>query len=136
MTTTVPRAPRAPSRPRRLTTRIKGLQGGATLLTVSAHSRPFLGARGCLAPAAGENRAMPLDLPVADAPARGCGPVKRSNRTWKRALVLVLVHGAIAAHVLHWKLTGRTLTPLEPSEAGQTLTTGVLNAGFVVLALL
>jgi ferredoxin len=77
-----------------------------------------------------------LELPLADAHATGCAPVKRSSRAWKRALVLVLVHVAIGLHVLHWKLTGRTLTPVEPSEAGETLTTGAVNAGFVLLVLL
>jgi len=80
----------------------------------------------------------PVSLPVLErelAPA-GCGPVRRSSRAWKRALVLLVVHGAIAAHLVHWQATGRTLTPLEPSEAGETLTTGAINAGFVLLVLL
>ena len=86
---------------------------------------------------ASENHPMTLlELPLAETSAPGCGPVRRSNRAWKRALVLLLVHGAIAAHIAHWKLTGRTMTPLEPSEAGETLTTGVINAGFVLLVLL
>jgi polyferredoxin len=90
-----------------------------------------------LARRARENRVVTLvELPVAETSAAGCGPVRRSKRAWKRAAVLLLVHLAIAAHVAHWKLAGRTLTPLEPSEAGETLTTGAINAGFVLLVLL
>ncbi|MBZ0268238.1 tetratricopeptide repeat protein, partial [bacterium] len=53
-----------------------------------------------------------------------------------RAAVLGAVHVIIAAHVVHWKMTGRTVTPVEPSEAMQTLGQGLVNAGFVLFALL
>ncbi|MBI5433703.1 MAG: 4Fe-4S binding protein [Planctomycetes bacterium] len=53
----------------------------------------------------------------------------------RRACVLVLVHLAVLAHVAHWKLGGTTLTPVEPSEAMQTLELGWINAGFVLFAL-
>jgi len=42
----------------------------------------------------------------------------------------------VAIHVVHWKMTGSTLSPLEPSEAMQTLELGYLNAGFVLFVLL
>ncbi|MSR62150.1 MAG: 4Fe-4S binding protein [Planctomycetes bacterium] len=79
---------------------------------------------------------VPLPLLESEVAPAGCGPVKRSSRAWKRALVLLAVHGAIAAHLVHWQANGTTLTPLEPSEAGETLTTGAINAGFVLLVLL
>jgi NAD-dependent dihydropyrimidine dehydrogenase PreA subunit len=47
----------------------------------------------------------------------------------------VLVHLAILVHVAHWKMTGSTLTPVEPSEAMQTLELGYVNAGFLLFAL-
>ena len=75
------------------------------------------------------------ELPVV-AHEPGCGPVRPSSRTWKRALVLLLVHGLIALHLVHWRMSGRTLTPLEPSEAGETILTGAVNAGFVFFVLL
>jgi polyferredoxin/Tfp pilus assembly protein PilF len=52
-----------------------------------------------------------------------------------RAMVLIGVHLAIAIHVIHWKMTGSTVTPVEPSEAMQTLELGYVNAGFIFLAL-
>lgn len=62
----------------------------------------------------------------------GCGPIRPSKRGKWRALVLILVHVAIAAHVLHWFYGGETLTPVEPSESMQTLELGKLNAGFLL----
>lgn len=64
------------------------------------------------------------------------GVPKASTRTRWRALVLVLVHVVAALHVLHWWKTGSSLSPVEPSEAYETLAYGAVNAGFVLLVLL
>jgi polyferredoxin len=61
-----------------------------------------------------------------------CGPVAKSKNATRRAVVLALVHVAILVHVAHWKIEGRTLSPLEPSEAMQTLELGYVNAGFIL----
>jgi len=45
--------------------------------------------------------------------------------------VLLALHAVIAAHVAHYALRGRTLTPIEPSESMSTLELGQVNAGFV-----
>jgi len=52
-----------------------------------------------------------------------------------RALVLLLVHVAIALHVWHWYSSGRTLSPLEPSESMAFSQRGIVNAGLVFFAL-
>lgn len=52
-----------------------------------------------------------------------------------RAAVLIGVHVLIALHIWHWKATGKTITPVEPSEAMQTLELGYVNAGFIFFAL-
>lgn len=62
--------------------------------------------------------------------------VAHSRRAKWRALSLILVHAAIAVHIAHWAQTGRSLTPLEPSESMQTLEQGLVNAGFLLFALL
>ena len=67
---------------------------------------------------------------------KGCGPVRPSRRGKWRALALILVHVAAALHVWHWMRTGRTITPVEPSEAMQTLGQGLVNAGFVLFVAL
>ncbi len=45
--------------------------------------------------------------------------------------MLIAVHIAIAIHIWHWNTTGKTLSPVEPSESMQTLETGLINAGFI-----
>jgi tetratricopeptide (TPR) repeat protein/NAD-dependent dihydropyrimidine dehydrogenase PreA subunit len=65
------------------------------------------------------------DLPV-------LAPTIRRSRTGKwRAGVLVAVHLLIVAHVTHYLVRGRTLSPVEPSESMYTLELGEVNAGFV-----
>src|SRR5262245_12893928 len=63
-----------------------------------------------------------------------CGTPRRSPRSWRRAAALILVHLLVVVHVAHWKVTGRTVTPLEPSEVRQTLDYGYVNAGLFVFA--
>src|SRR6478609_6652834 len=63
-------------------------------------------------------------------------PVIRKSRAGpRRAIVLLLVQAAIAVHVAHWMSTGRTLSPVEPSESMQFSKSGVVNAGLVFFAL-
>ena len=57
--------------------------------------------------------------------------VRRSRRSRWRALVLLGVHLAMAAHIAHFVANGRTLSPVEPSESMYALELGELNAGFV-----
>jgi ferredoxin-type protein NapH len=54
----------------------------------------------------------------------------------RRFWVLVAVHLLIGAHIAHWLLTGSSLTPMEPSEAKQTIEEGKINAGFVLFLVL
>lgn len=61
-----------------------------------------------------------------------CGPVAASKVSRKRGFVLVAIHLAILVHVAQWKISGTTVTPVEPSEAMQTLELGYVNAGFVL----
>ena len=69
-------------------------------------------------------------LPVIQEP-RGI----RSSRASKwRAGVLVAVHVAIGLHITHWLVTGRTMTPLEPSEAMAWTKSGIVNAGLIFFA--
>jgi polyferredoxin/tetratricopeptide (TPR) repeat protein len=47
--------------------------------------------------------------------------------------VLIGIHVLIAAHVTHFLVARRTLSPVEPSEAMYTLELGYVNAGFLFL---
>lgn len=64
------------------------------------------------------------------------GAVRKSKASRWRAGVLFLVHLAIGIHVLQWFVSdsGKTLSPVEPSEAMQGLENGQINAGFVFFA--
>jgi len=73
-------------------------------------------------------------LPRADRHKPKCGPVRPSKNGRRRAYVLIGVHVLIGLHVWHWLATGSSLTPLEPSEAMQTVELGKLNAGFLFFA--
>ena len=71
-------------------------------------------------------------LPRQDRHKPKCTPVRPSKVSRKRAYVLIGVHVLIGLHIWHWLATGSSLTPVEPSEAKQTLEEGRINAGFVL----
>ena len=60
--------------------------------------------------------------------------MKRSRAGRWRAWSLVIVHVLIIGHVLHWLWAGNTLTPVEPSEAMETIRRGEINMGFLFFA--
>src|SRR5438552_14547946 len=77
-------------------------------------------------------KAMVRELPVVEPrPSR----IAKSRTAPVRAAVLIGVHVIVLAHVTHWLLTRRTLSPVEPSESMYTLELGRLNAGFVFFGL-
>src|SRR6185437_7333001 len=88
--------------------------------------------RGCSGPAGLD--VMSLPILVGHGPAK----VRKSTRTRWRVASLLAVHVLIAAHITHFVLRGRTLSPVEPSESMYTLENGFINAGviFTGLALL
>lgn len=57
----------------------------------------------------------------------------RNYAKW-RAFTLLGVYLFIAAHIVHWKLAGRTLAPLELHEVMYTTEVGILTAGFILMA--
>lgn len=61
-------------------------------------------------------------------------PARRSRLGRWRVASLVLVHLIMIAHGVQWLIVGRTVSPIEPSESMETLTTGAVNAGFVFFA--
>jgi len=63
------------------------------------------------------------------------GEPRPSRMARRRAVVLVLVHVVVAVHIAHWLTTGRSASPVEPSEAHRLLQDGVLNTGAILLGL-
>lgn len=76
---------------------------------------------------------MPLTVisPSAPAPSRE----GRSYARW-RALSLTLVYVLVGLHIAHWKITGRTMAPLELNEVMYTLELGIITAGFIFMSAL
>ncbi|MGD2110005.1 MAG: tetratricopeptide repeat protein, partial [Phycisphaerae bacterium] len=75
-----------------------------------------------------------IALPVVDDPEHK--PRKRTNYQRWRAFTLSLVYVVFALHILHWKLTGKTLAPLELNEVMYTLEAGIITAGFLFMCFL
>lgn len=76
--------------------------------------------------------------PTATTPPAALEPhtrIRKSRASKWRALVLVLVTLAMAAHFVHWKVAGETLTPIEPSESMEFSKRGVINAGLIFFVL-
>ncbi len=76
-----------------------------------------------------QRTARSISLPVART------AIRPSRMGWKRAAVLIAVHVIFAIHIVHWRSSGSTISPLEPSEAMEFTKHGVVNAGFVFFAL-
>ena len=60
--------------------------------------------------------------------------IQPSRMSRWRAAVLITIHVAIAIHIAHWLLAGRTVTPVEPSEAMAWSKAGIVNAGLIFFA--
>lgn len=79
-----------------------------------------------------------FSLPLLSSPGADSAVIRTSRSAPRRAIVLLAVQFLIIAHIIHWKVTGESIGPVEPSEAMETIRHGVINAGtvFFVLALL
>lgn len=64
--------------------------------------------------------------------------MQTSSSRWarRRVVSLVVVHLLIAAHIIHWKLAGASLSSIQLSEAGRFTAEGVVTAAALLLALL
>lgn len=74
-----------------------------------------------------------ISLPQLIAPNAPGPGIKRSRNAVRRAIALVTLNALIIAHIIQWKIMGKTVSPVEPSEAMYTLEQGQVNAGFVFL---
>jgi len=78
-----------------------------------------------------------VELPVLNHETRppGTTNIARSSVSRWRAAALIGLNLLMAAHIIQWQLTGSTISPIEPSEAMETLGQGAINAGFIFFAL-
>ena len=75
-----------------------------------------------------------VHLPVLAGEHSPSGTIRRSKSGKRRAIVLAIVQVLIIAHVIQWYITGKTSTPIEPSEAMEFGKQGVINAGLIFFA--
>src|SRR5438093_6230818 len=61
--------------------------------------------------------------------------IRKSKTSRWRAAALILLNLLMVAHVIQWRIMGRTVSPIEPSETMHTLQRGAVNAGFIFFSL-
>jgi polyferredoxin/tetratricopeptide (TPR) repeat protein len=76
-----------------------------------------------------------IELPVLQNPASPKPEIRNSRASRWRAAALVALNLLMIAHIIQWRFSGQTISPIEPSEAMHTLQRGALNAGFIFFAL-
>lgn len=74
-------------------------------------------------------------LPVLPNTEKNAAKIPHSRISRWRAGALILLTALMVAHFIQWQISGSTVSPIEPSEAMQTLSRGAINAGFIFFAL-
>lgn len=62
------------------------------------------------------------------------GIAKSRTSRW-RAAALIILNLLMIAHIIQWRFSGQTVSPIEPSETMWTLQNGAINAGFIFFSL-
>ena len=75
-----------------------------------------------------------IQLPRPQAFSARSGIRKSKTSRW-RAAALILLNLLMIAHIIQWRITGKTVSPIEPSETMHTLQRGAINAGFIFFSL-
>jgi len=65
---------------------------------------------------------------------QGTGIRKSKTSRW-RAAALIILNLFMIAHIVQWRMMGKTVSPIEPSETMYTLQQGFVNAGFIFFSL-
>lgn len=76
-----------------------------------------------------------IELPVLPNPTSAKEAIRPSKASRWRAAALIALTLLMIAHVIQWRLTGSTVSPIEPSETMHTLQKGAINAGFIFFSL-
>src|SRR5258708_21717283 len=61
--------------------------------------------------------------------------IRKSKTGRWRAAVLILLNLFMIAHIIQWRIMGKTISPIEPPETMHTLQKGFVNAGFIFFTL-
>lgn len=88
---------------------------------------------GCESQKTDKKRSIPLPvLPNSEAQN---GQIRESKTSIWRAGALITLTALMVAHFIQWRLMGKTISPIEPSETMYTLQNGAINAGFIFFTL-
>ena len=69
-----------------------------------------------------------------NSPVQKTGIRKSKTGRW-RAAALMALNLFMIAHIIQWRIMGKTVSPIEPSETMHTLQKGFVNAGFIFFTL-
>jgi tetratricopeptide (TPR) repeat protein/ferredoxin len=61
--------------------------------------------------------------------------IRKSKTGRWRAAALMALNLFMIAHIIQWRIMGKTVSPIEPSETMHTLQKGFVNAGFIFFTL-
>ena len=61
--------------------------------------------------------------------------IRKSKTSRWRGAALMLLNLFMIAHIIQWRIMGKTVSPIEPSETMHTLQKGFVNAGFIFFTL-
>ena len=67
--------------------------------------------------------------------AYGNATIRKSKTSRWRAAALIVLNLFMIAHIIQWRIMGKTISPIEPSETMYTLQNGFVNAGFIFFTL-
>ncbi len=76
-----------------------------------------------------------ISLPVLAGGASQSNEMRASKTSRWRAFALITLNLLMIAHVIQWRISGTTISPIEPSEAMYTLQNGAVNAGVIFFTL-
>ncbi len=88
---------------------------------------------GCDGQKVKKKRSIPL--PILKNSTTGKSEIRNSRSSRWRAGALITLNLLMIAHIIQWVIMGRTISPIEPSEAMYTLQNGAINAGFIFFSL-
>ena len=75
------------------------------------------------------------NLPVIANPKAKSDGIRESKNSRWRAVSLIILQLLMIAHIIQWRITGTTVSPIEPSETMFTLQNGAINAGLIFFSL-
>ena len=70
-----------------------------------------------------------------DVPGYSRTGIRKSKTGRWRAAALITLNLFMIAHIIQWRIMGKTISPIEPSETMYTLQKGFVNAGFIFFTL-